>query len=49
MDDDTALDLLSGAFSAAPKPASPVTSSAATTKQEPSVVDPQKVAQTFVK
>ncbi|XP_035518530.1 calpastatin isoform X2 [Morone saxatilis] len=38
MDDKTALDLLSGDF-AAPKPAAPVTSSAAATKLEPPVLD----------
>ncbi|XP_040015179.1 calpastatin isoform X24 [Xiphias gladius] len=39
MDDNTALDLLSSDFSAAPKPAAPVTSSAATAKLEPPAVD----------
>ncbi|XP_040890916.1 calpastatin isoform X7 [Toxotes jaculatrix] len=39
MDDKTALDLLSSDFSAAPKPAAPVTSSADTTKLEPPVLD----------
>ncbi|XP_045932064.1 calpastatin isoform X6 [Micropterus dolomieu] len=39
MDDTTALDLLSGDFSAASQPAVPVASSAATTKLEPPVLD----------
>ncbi|XP_069568326.1 calpastatin isoform X3 [Brachyistius frenatus] len=39
MDDKTALDLLSGDFSAAPKPAAPVTSSADATKLEAPVLD----------
>ncbi|XP_051269712.1 calpastatin isoform X17 [Dicentrarchus labrax] len=39
MDDKTALDLLSGDFSAAPKAAAPVASSAAATKLEPPVLD----------
>ncbi|XP_056246615.1 calpastatin isoform X21 [Seriola aureovittata] len=39
MDDNTALDLLSCDFSAAPKPAAPAASSAATTKLEPPVLD----------
>lgn len=46
MDDNTALDLLSGDFSAAPKPESPAASSKATTKLECPVPgsDPLKVA-----
>ncbi|XP_071349152.1 calpastatin isoform X29 [Trachinotus anak] len=39
MDDIAALDLLSSDFSAAPRPAAPVTSSAAATKLEPPVLD----------
>lgn len=50
MDDKTALDLLSGDFSAAAKPAPPVASSAAKTKlQSPAQGSaPQKVAQKTV-
>uniref|UniRef100_A0A3Q0R3T6 Calpastatin n=1 Tax=Amphilophus citrinellus TaxID=61819 RepID=A0A3Q0R3T6_AMPCI len=39
MDDKTALEMLSSDFSAAPKPAAPVTSSAATTKLETPALD----------
>lgn len=50
MDDAAALDLLSGDFSAAPKP-SPVTSSAEANKVDPPVLvsGPQKVAQKTLK